>query len=71
MQLTTEQRVLVVKRFYQNRNLYPTLDAFRDPTANMTIWANVRSTKNMIQASMGKRVPRGGDTQSELKTTLK
>ena len=48
LQLTTEQRVFVVKKFHENRSLQATQNAFReafherDPPAKTTIWANVK-----------------------------
>ena len=48
VQLSTEQRIFVVKTFQETKSLQATQDAFRaafrdrEPPAKKTIWANVK-----------------------------
>ena len=55
MQLTTEQRIFVVKSYYKTSNYLKVKEAFcrrfqeKDPLTNSTIWKNVTNTKEKEQ----------------------
>ena len=55
IQLTTEQRVFVVKTYYKTSSYLEVKEAFRrripekDPPKNRTIWKKVKNTKEKEQ----------------------
>ena len=67
VQLTTEQRVFVVKKFHDTKSLQAVQNAFReefpqrDPPAKKTIWANVQkygeygTSQNRNKGNSGRR----------------